>query len=254
MFGQSWLSFWENGALIGAGGVFIAIIAEFPEILEKFGRLPKWLSKERAKKIEAIAWAILLFGIGVETVAGQIARIIADEEIATLNGEASQAWLEVELLKTPRAITSMQSDILLHTLNPLLLKEQICVHADPSDGEAVQYAGQLAHALNNTGAQVVLDEGIVAMLIPSGKVSIVSGPDGLLDKQRQVVFDALKAAEIKVGVLPEENRRLFQRQIFIAVGGKFDPDEGTTPPKTLDWLIIPASPSPSPIRPPFPSE
>jgi hypothetical protein len=199
VFGQSWLSFWENGALIGAGGVFIAIIAEFPEILEKFGRLPKWLSKERAKKIEAIAWAILLFGIGVETVAGQIARIIADEEIATLNGEASQAWLEVELLKTPRAITSMQSDILLHTLNPLLLKEQICVHADPSDGEAVQYAGQLAHALNNTGAQVVLDEGIVAMLIPSGKVSIVSGPDGLLDKQRQVVFDALKAAEIKVG-------------------------------------------------------
>lgn len=64
---------------------------EFPEILENFNKLPKWISKKWAAKLEMMAWAILIFGIGIETLAGQIARIISDVEIAELGKEAEAA-------------------------------------------------------------------------------------------------------------------------------------------------------------------
>jgi hypothetical protein len=96
----SWLPFWEALSEWGAIAVFIGIVLEGPELLEKFDRLPKWISNKLAAKIELIGWILVAGGIAIEIVGTHKSQAILSHSNAVLNKEAWDARREAEQMKT----------------------------------------------------------------------------------------------------------------------------------------------------------
>jgi hypothetical protein len=152
----SWLGFWEELSEWGSGAVFLGIILEGPELLEKFNRLPKWISKKGAARIELIGWMLVAGGICVEILGTHFAQSILHLTNAELYSEARQSELETQRIKEKIAWRSLTQDEVTKFRNSVLniRKGSIIVVSNGGDAEAANFAWQVAQMLAGSGFEV----------------------------------------------------------------------------------------------------